>query len=100
MGIARRTPRRRLALAIVVAPLVVAGAACGSTFGADDPLTFDAAKRDSALRTDAATVLEDAEAPTGDADAGAICPAVAISPPDSGARSAVALKSTTPKVID
>src|SRR5690242_11292283 len=92
--------RHRLALAIVTASTVVGGAACGLTLGAEDPLTFDAAKGDLAPGTDAATSLDDADAPTGAADAGVVCPPIAISPPDSGARSAVALKSTTPKVID
>jgi len=71
------------------------GAACATAQFEDEPQAD--AGRDSASRVDAKPDGGDAAAE--DPETGVTCPALGATP-DSGARSAVAIRSTTPKVID
>jgi hypothetical protein len=85
-------PRLSRLAALGVACLIVAVAACATRYGEDEsPPAVDATAADA--------TSDGGDAARADAEAGVICPVLGATP-DSGARSAAALRSTRPKVID
>lgn len=79
--------------------MILAAAACSSNYGADNRLLV-ADLPDSGTRRDARTTGEASTSEPPDAAPPPSCPSVEAPIGDSGARSAVAIHSTRPKIVD